>query len=329
MLMIVAIGFYYQRGIVTTGKEKREGPMQALQLDTFHETAAHAIRALSALSNFTGSPEEIREIPIMRKLVAKMMRGEKLIFILPAFPAKSPSPHKTCGILPDLGEVLALQNLNHMCGEITGSYGPGAEVVICSDGRVFSDVVGVPDEHITAYAEGIDAIIKEFHLTHLKTFAMDDLHPGKEGDELRAELLKSFSVTTEEVREKAKMNPALFNGLHKFMVEDQSGLSTISKNQLSKLMKEKTYELMKRSDAWSGLLESYFPDSLRLSIHPYPLAHEKFGVKLVTSSEKWATPWHNVTVKSDQGFILMHKSRALELGARESKLGGKYAFFEL
>ncbi len=303
--------------------------MQALQIDTFQETAAHAIRALSALSNFTGAPEDIREIPIMRKLVGKMMRGEKLTFILPAFPAKSPSPQKTCGILPDLGEVLALKNLNQMCGEISGHYAPGAEVIICSDGRVFSDVVGVSDEQITAYAEGIDAIIKEFHLAHLKTFAMDDLHPGKEGDELRAELLKSFSVSTEEMREKAKNNPALFNGLHKFMIEDQMGLVEMSKNQLNKLMKEKTYELMKRSDAWSGLLETYFPDSLRLSIHPYPLTHEKFGVKLVTSSEKWATPWHNVTVKTEQGFILMHKARALEMGAKESSLGGKYAFFEL
>lgn len=303
--------------------------MQALQIDTFQETAAHAIRALSSLSNFTGAPEEIREIPIMRRLVSKMMRGEKLTFILPAFPAKSPSPQKTCGILPDLGEVLALKNLNRMCGEISGHYAPGAEVIICSDGRVFSDVVGVPDEHITAYAQGIDAILAEFHLTHLRTFAMDDLHPGKAGDELRAELLKSFSVSTDEMREKAKNNPALFNGLHKFMIEDQAGLVEMSKNQLNKLMKEKTYELMKRSDAWSGLLENYFPDALRLSIHPYPLTHEKFGVKLVTSSEKWATPWHNVTVKTNDGYVLMHKTRALELGAREEKLGGKYAFFEL
>jgi pyoverdine/dityrosine biosynthesis protein Dit1 len=304
--------------------------MLAQQLETtFTETAANAVRAVMELANFTGSPEDLKNVPILRKMTKKMMNGEKLVFILPAFPAKSPSPLKTSGVLPDMGEVLALQNLNRMCEEISGHYAPGAEVIICSDGRVFSDVVGVSDELITAYAEGIDEIIREFDLTHLKTFAMDELLPELEGDELRHALLRNFSMTLEEVREKARNNPALFNGLHKFMVEDQLPLSTLSKNQLTKLMKEKTYELMRRSDAWSALLEEKFGDVLRLSIHPYPLANEKFGVKLVTSSEKWATPWHNVTVRTERGFELMHKSRALELGAVEKTLGGKYVYFEV
>lgn len=303
--------------------------MLAHQLDTFHEASATAIRAVLKLANFTGEIQDIREIPLMRRIVEKMMNGEKLVFILPAFPAKSPSPFKTTGILPDLGEVLALKNLNEMCGEITGAYAPGAEVIICSDGRVFSDVVSVPDEHITAYSEGIDQIISEFHLTHLKTFSMDELLPDKKGDELRQELLWRFSMTTEEVREKAKNNPSLFNGLHRFMIEDQAGVSTLSKNQITKLMKDKTYELMKRSDAWSALLEEKFENVLRLSIHPYPLISEKFGVKLVASSSIWATPWHNVTLKTPQGFELMPKWKALELGATEKKLGGKYAYFEL
>lgn len=302
---------------------------QQQQSDTFHSSATTAVRALMRRSNFTGEVSDLREVPIVRKMMEKMLNGEKLTFILPAFPAKSPSPMKTTGILPDMGEVLALKNLQEMCGEISGQYAPGAEVVICSDGRVFSDVVGVPDEHISLYAEGIDEIIRDFNLTHLRTFSMDELHPHKKGDELRQELLWRFLMTMEEVREKARNTPALFNGLHKFMIEDQMGISTLSKNQLNKQMKEKTYELMRRSDAWSALLEEEFGDVLRLSIHPYPMVHEKFGVKLVTSSEKWATPWHNVTVRTENGFELMHKAKALELGARPTQLGGKYAYFEL
>lgn len=303
--------------------------MLARQLDTFHEASATAVKAVFKLANFTGEIEDIQEIPLMRKLVEKMMNGERLVFILPAFPAKSPSPHKTTGILPDLGEVIALKSLNDMCGEISGAYAPGAEVVICSDGRVFSDVVSVSDETITAYAEGIDEIIRDFNLSHLRTFSMDELLPDKKGDDLREELLTQYSMTTEEVREKARTNPSLFNGLHRFMVEDQAGLSDLSKNQISKLMKEKTYELMKRSDAWSALLEEKFTDVLRLSIHPYPLRHEKFGVKLVTSSSNWATPWHNVTVKTPQGFELMPKWKALEMGASMKNLGEKYVYFEI
>lgn len=303
--------------------------MLAHKTDTFTEAYANSIRAVLELANYTGEATDVRDIPLMRKMVAKMMNGEKLIFILPAFPAKSPSPQKTAGLLPDLGEVLALQNLNRMCGEISGHYAPGAEVIICSDGRIFSDVVSVPDHHITDYAQGIDEIISEFNLSHLSTFSMDEMIPEKKGDDLRLEVLTKYGMTKEEVREKAKNNPALFNGLHRFMIEDQMGISELSKNQLNKLMKEKTYELMKRSDAWSLLLEEKFGDVLRLSIHPYPLRAEKFGVKLVPSSSGWATPWHNVTVKTASGFELMHKKKALELGAVEKSFGGKYAYFEI
>lgn len=327
---IYCIEFYYLCCGDTNEKENRRSLMLAQQLETtFTESAANAVSAVMELANFTGSPEDLKNVPILRKMTEKMMNEEKLVFILPAFPAKSPSPLKTSGVLPDLGEVLALQNLDKMCREIFLNYAPGAEVIICSDGRVFSDVVGVSDELISAYAEGIDEIIRDFGLSHLKTFSMDELLPELKGDELRSVLLRNFSMTTEEVREKARNNPSLFNGLHKFMVEDQLPLSNLSKNQLTKQMKERTYELMKRSDAWSALLDEKFGDVLRLSIHPYPLANEKFGVKLVNCSEKWGTPWHNVTVKTKNGFELMHKVKALELGAKVKMFGGKYAYYEL
>lgn len=303
--------------------------MLAHKTNSLHDAYTASVRAVLELANFTGDETDIRDIPLMRKMVAKMMKGEKLVFILPAFPAKSPSPQKTAGHLPDLGEVLALKNLNRMCGEISGHYAPGAEVIICSDGRIFSDVVSVPDDLITAYADGIDQIISDFQLTHLSTFSMDEMIPEKKGDDLRFAVLAKYGMNEDEVREKAKSNPSLFNGLHRFMIEDQMGLSDLSKNQLTKLMKERTYELMRRSDAWSFLLEEKFGDVLRLSIHPYPLRAEKFGVKLVAASSGWATPWHNVTVKTKSGYELMHKKKALELGATEKSFGGKYAYFEI
>lgn len=303
--------------------------MQAIETLTHESVFTTAVRSILELSGKTVEGREIRGIPIIRSVVQKMNRNESLVFILPAFPAKSPSPLKTSGILPDLGEVLALKKLQEMCEEISGVYAPGARVIICSDGRVFSDVVSVPDTDITAYAEGIEEIIREFDLCHLSTFSMDELFPELSGNELRERVLLRFSQTLPEIREKARQNPALFNGLHRFMVEDQSGISTLSKNQLTKLMKEKTYELMRRSDAWSALIEEKFPECLRLSIHPYPLESEKFGVSLVKANSGWATPWHNVTVNTPSGIELMPKARALELGAVEKKLGGKYAYFEL
>ncbi len=305
---------------------------QNLETLTLAQAQASAIKAVLALSSAETWIEDFREIPLMKDMVKKMLEGKKLKFILPAFPAKSPSRLKTAGIEPDMGEVIALMELNNMCKKISKVHAAGAEVVICSDGRVFSDVVMVDDETIDVYQRGIDEIIRNFNLEHLSTFSMDDLHPDLKGPELRDRLNWQFAKSVDEVRHLVRTDSqynSLFNGIHRFMVEDQLGVSAKSKNQINKEMKEKTYELLRRSDAWSALLKHYMKDTLRFSIHPYPLTHEKFGIKLLPTSTKWATPWHNVCVKKEGKYELMHLSAAKAIGAVEKKFGGKYVFFEV
>lgn len=297
--------------------------------DLIHEASA----GLAILRGHGTQAHEVMSSPIMQQLISQAQDGMPLKFLLPAFPAKSPSIKKTAGFLPDLGEVLALQSLNRFCARLAQVYAPGAQVLICSDGRIFSDVVGVSDETIDGYQAGIEGIIAEFGLEHLSTFSMDDLFPELAGDELRQRVLWQFGKCAEEIRHQVLTQEdgrALFNGLHKFMVEDQQGLHPEkSRNQVNKETKPLTYELMRRSDAWSQLLNHYLKGCLRLSIHPYPLTHEKFGVHLVSSSNKWATPWHNVTVKIADSYQLMHLERALELNAKKKTLGGKYVYFEV
>jgi L-tyrosine isonitrile synthase len=294
-----------------------------------------AFQALLALSNHGEAANEIEKAPVMRKIVKKMKLHQPLRFLLPAFPAKSPNPQKTSGIYPDLGEVIGLVKLNNMCEKISQVYPPGAEVIICSDGRVFSDVVMVSDQDIDRYSEGINEIIREFDLRYLSTFAMESIYRELLGPELRQRLIWQYAKPIEEIRHLVINDPefrTLFNGIHRFMLEDQIGLeinSGLSKNQISKKTKSLTYELIRRSDAWSTLLMNHFEDSLRLSIHPYPIDHEKFGVRLLSARERWATPWHNVTVQIGNEFELMTKKLALKLGATEHSFRGKYAYYKL
>ena len=271
-------------------------------------------------------------IPLYQKISALMDQNKKLVFILPAFPAKSPSPEKTRGRHPDLGEVLGLLNLQKVCSEINRVYVPGAEIVICSDGRVFSDVVDVSDEVIDQYADGIDEIIKSFGLDALKTYSMDHLHPDLLPEELRTVLLAKYAQSLEEVRERVLSTmegTMLFNGMHRFMIEDQKGRSALSKTQLHKIMKPRTLELIRRSDAWSVMLKEIFPEALRLSIHPHPITSEKFGVKLLSRAARWATPWHNVTVRVNGSFELMSLKEAQALKATRKIFGGKYVYYEV
>ncbi len=308
--------------------------MPQFELKSNHITSAVLAQVLE-LASHAGSIEHSAQIPLVQKIIQKMLLRQPLDFILPAFPAKSPNLTKTSGIHPDLGEVLALAKLNRMCERISAVYAPGAQVLICSDGRVFSDVVLVNDQEIDVYSDGIREIIRDFALAHLQTFDLEDAYPVPDGPTLRKRLVDEYALSLEQVRALVQDDTdyrGLFNGVHKFILEDRIDLpqnQDLSKNQVAKQAKQATYELLRRSDAWSMLLKHRFPDALRLSIHAYPLQHEKFGISLVPAAERVATPWHNVTLYHGAGHELMHCRQALALGAQKKFYKEKYAYYEI
>jgi pyoverdine/dityrosine biosynthesis protein Dit1 len=64
---------------------------------------------------------------------------EPIRLLLPGFPFKSPNTKdKVLGVLPDLGEELALKHLDGLCEKIEAIYKHGAECHITSDGLVYN-----------------------------------------------------------------------------------------------------------------------------------------------------------------------------------------------
>jgi pyoverdine/dityrosine biosynthesis protein Dit1 len=275
---------------------------------------------------------DLSEVPLYQQLEKLCVAGKKLTFILPAFPAKSSNPNKTSGVLPDLGEFIALVGLDQFCIEVEKIYSPGAEVVICSDGRVFNDLVFVGDEELKLYKDKISEIIETRGLNNLKTFDLEDHYSCDTFNSMRQLFCIEHGEELPELKEKilADQNlTSLFNGIHRFVKEDfKVNNVELSNNQVHKQSKDIAYRVIRRSRAWDKLLSGVFPETLRLSIHPYPITHHKFGIKLVPSSNRWATPWHNVVVKENGSYQLMKKRDALELGCVEKLWGGEYAYFE-
>lgn len=75
-------------------------------------------------------------LSVIRHFVAQ---GARVQACLPAFPFKSANKaYKVLGSLPDKAEELALDRLNTLCNSIQEFYGPGAEIVIISDGITYN-----------------------------------------------------------------------------------------------------------------------------------------------------------------------------------------------
>jgi L-tyrosine isonitrile synthase len=264
--------------------------------------------------------------PHLQKVANAISRNQEISFVLPAFPGKSPNPSKVLGPLPDMAERLALQFLNRVCAEIQELYAPGAHVILCSDGRVFSDVIGMVEQDVTDYQDELSRMIDDQKLSHLSTFNLDELANGMPFSLVRDSLMKHYGAPLDIL--KAKIRRAangstnhddieahrMYCGITRFLFEDslRPGPSK-SKTALQKNCRERASLVIQRSNAWSQFISERFPDSVRLSIHPQACGSSKLGIQLL-GIEQWMTPWHGVAVDCGSDFVLMKRRDAEERG---------------
>ncbi|MFC5719462.1 L-tyrosine/L-tryptophan isonitrile synthase family protein [Streptomyces gamaensis] len=266
----------------------------------------------------------------VREAVAQNRRIE---FVLPAFPTKSPNPAKVLGPLPDLAEELALRFLNSLCERIGGIHAPGATIVLCSDGRVFNDLLGVTDEDVTRYVRAIDEMITRIGATHLEQFTLDEVYNGAGHEEMRETLSAGYARSVEELREEVRAGGAplaMYRGITRFMLEDLSGPRwTGTRSALQRKCRTLAYRVIQRSKAWGDLLGELFPDAIRLSIHPQPCSSEKIGILLADTPDVWLTPWHSVAVATGDRYTLMKRAEAEEAGGRLEFVDGRPSHYVL
>ena len=290
---------------------------------------------LLQISNFNNYGREINDLnPVhINKLLTSIELNEKLTFIIPAFPAKSANRNKTLSNVPDMGEVEALRNLDKFARRISDIHGPGSDILVCFDGRVFSDLVGVTEEDVSVYRSELKKIVEVYSLKNIRFFDLEDEYcSGPNFRQMRDQLEQQFSKTESSIRNEVKNDAEikrLFNGIHRFLKEDFAVImKDVSRNQVSKISKQKAYKVVLRSNAWSELVERRFPNGFRLSIHPQDVSSVKFPIQLLPSEEKWGTPWHRVPVKRSGQFILMRNQEAIENGAVLNS-ENNYLFFEI
>jgi len=247
-------------------------------------------------------------------------RFEPIHFVIPAFPAKSPNRTKVLGVLPDLGEQMALEFLQSLCDYVSHFYAPGARVTICSDGHVFGDVVGVTDTAVTAYRDSLTSMIRAGSLRSLDLFGLDDAFGGANYRKLRQRLEDNYAASLDDLKARIATEDktrALFNGIHRFMFED--GLATrgatVSKTALRNQSKEAAYHTIRRSNAWSRVVAENFPRAVRLSIHPQPTHSDKLGLHLIRTKDSWLTPWHGVVLDDGTTLALVKRWDAEKLKA--------------
>ena len=256
--------------------------------------------------------------PQLAQITNFVRDGAPLLLTLPSFPCKSPNPRKVLGHLPDYGELLALRSLQRLCLDIAKVYPPGAELLICSDGHVFADLIRVPDQHVTEYIAALRRMIATNQLDRLGIYTLDDAYGSAAHQAARDLMSTEYGQSLESLRAEVKSDDrslALYRGITRFMVEDAMGPTfTGTKSALLRDSRQRAYGVIQRSRAWSDLIDDRIHRSVRLSIHPQACPTAKFGIRLLDILDRWMTPWHSVAVEVGDGVVLMKRSAAEQIG---------------
>lgn len=291
-------------------------------------------------------------------------KGLPVEAVLPAFPCKSSNSTKVASGLPDKGEELALRRIMKFVSDVALIYPPGLKFYIVSDGHVFSDCINVDDDIVDEYTTHLIELYekikdKDFEGIYFKglndcfrsenkaavegflqTISIDHhlqtkLDPLTEDN--RKVLIYACDNDNEKLKQdiKDKNHPRLFlhRGFMKFMCEDLNDIpmvKTWSNKKFKKVVSHVAFEMIKRNDAYSNLVELVFPFHVRLSIHAHHNDGPKFGIKLLDKEECTTighiqlkedgmlhipTPWHNAIFKlSDcEKYIVSFLRMASEL----------------
>ncbi|MGH3314057.1 MAG: L-tyrosine/L-tryptophan isonitrile synthase family protein, partial [Streptomyces sp.] len=286
-------------------------------------------------------PGRCRELPCPRcrdtqadVIEAFVLANRPVRLVLPAFPGKSPNRAKVLGTLPDMAEELALGFLDSLTGRIRQLYPPGAEIVICSDGRVFSDAVRIPDDDITAYHRELRTMIAALPHRAVSLFTLDEVpeFAGLGHDDMRTVLTERHAVPLDELRGRVRQGEdvPLYRAITRFLFEDGNTPEyTGSRAALQRDARTRAYVVIQRSKAWGDFLARRFPGSVRLSIHPQPCSAAKLGIRLGESTGAWLTPWHGVAVDTGGRLVLMKRAEAEGLDCDLVERGGRPSHYVL
>jgi pyoverdine/dityrosine biosynthesis protein Dit1 len=306
-----------------------------------HEIAELLLRHQRRADGRPGQPGNCRELPChgcrstqAEVIEAFVLAGLPVRLVLPAFPGKSPNRAKVLGTLPDMAEELALGFLDSLTSRIRKIYAPGAEIVICSDGRVFSDAVGIPDDDITAYHRELRAMIAALPHGAVSLFTLDQVpeFAGLGHHEMRTVLTERHAVPLDLLRSRIRLGEdlPLYRAITRFLFEDGNTPEYAgSRAALQRDARTRAYVVIQRSKAWGDFLALRFPGSVRLSIHPQPCSTAKLGVRLGESTGTWLTPWHGVAVDVGGRAVLMKRAEAERLNCELVERGGRPSHYVL
>ena len=234
------------------------------------------------------------------KVNEKYLKREKLGFVMPAFPGKSPNCNSSFSFLPDYTENVSLETINDFITEINKIYPYGCEFTIVHDGHFFS-YVGITrgelelNEYILSFRKKCGEWITSVTIYDLMNSC--DLY--------EAYLLFKNKYLDEMISIGDLSNEILFT---RNEFGDKIFKNGLSNNQKQKIATNIARKSVLIKNGINNMINDLFPDSIRLSVHFQDKGSVKMGFKLIPFAINKGTPWFYVAYVSSCGKIILGKN---------------------
>lgn len=284
----------------------------------------YVVRAPDSIDQYNAKGKAVLE----QKITKALLEEKPISFVMPGFPAKSPNIEtKVLGYLPDGAEHVAFQQFSKFVNEMENTYAPGIELNIVSDGYVFNDILNLPDSNVKAYEEMCKEMVQELPINIHTIF---DFYKEMSKQNIIEDILLKFGETEEVLADRIKNDQdttLLYNGLSIFMQQDLVWEPEISKSQIKKSAKKLAKEMMRRSEAYTGLINAEFSNSIRISCHPSINDGRKFSWRFVDGINVSASPWHNTLCVYKDGSMTYKKKHLAEEEGLEIVMKGNRPYY--
>lgn len=235
----------------------------------------------------------------IKRIVPTIQDKSRLLFVLPGFPFKDQNRFRVPfdANMPDMAEISFMIRLYNLTQTMYQVHPYGVDVVILTDGKLYGEIFGVPEEMVSSYMKRLIMYRNRLNLQGTISFiCLKELIDRSSIDSKAWDIVKNISETIKRILESgADEIKATFDNLisgMKWNLDSRNNFLSISDKLCWKLLREKESEIETENKAqwqeihsraivaaieyasinlmlrWTKLISVFFPDAIRATIHP-------------------------------------------------------------
>lgn len=299
---------------------------------------AHNLYAI--LDSYRKNPynEIFSPISIINTLLYFIENHAPITMIFPSFHGKINNPNFVISHDVDMGEYIAIKNINNLCQQINAIYPHGVELNLVHEGHFYLEKTELikSKHHLDEYLHSFRSLIKKY--PYLKSYSIYELLPEQVSfSALLEKFWGNYLPSDEELTELITQSSfailyQAYKKVNTIHFKDDLKFCQLSNTQRKNFIKQMATNQMKIYFGFGKLIKEFFKDKryIRLSsLYKDPTFVDYISINYLPNMHHRSTPAFNCLVELKNGsYDFVRKHVAIEKGYTLTEQEGLKYFME-